>query len=336
MNTLRFASPWLLLGLLLLPLLLRRRRSLGREGDAPALRFADTRPVRTNDRPPLRVRLRNLPHGLRLAALALVIVAMARPQTGSTQEVIEGDGVDIVVALDISGSMAALDFEPENRLEAAREVIRDFVQRRDFDRIGLVVFARTAFDQSPPTVDHVVLERQLDQIDLAPKLGVQDGTAVGLGLANAAAMLESSEVESRVVILLTDGANNAGEIDPLTAATAAEALGIRVYTIGMGRPGQVPVPVDSFFGQRMAYIESDLDEETLQGIAEATGGRYYRATNAEGLASIYAEIDALEQSEVEVRSWARYRELAAFLLWPAALLLAVDLGLRTTWLRRLP
>jgi Ca-activated chloride channel family protein len=273
---------------------------------------------------------------LRVAALALVIVAMARPQTGSTQEVIEGDGVDIVLALDISGSMASLDFEPDNRLEAAREVIRDFIQRRDFDRIGLVVFARAAFDQSPPTVDHVVLERQLDQIDLAPKLGVQDGTAIGLGLANAAAMLESSEVESRVVILLTDGVNNSGEIDPLTAATAAEALGIRVYTIGMGRPGQVPMPVDSFFGQSIVYVESELDEETLQGIAEATGGRYFRATNAQGLASIYAEIDALEQSEVEVRSWARYRELAAFLLWPAALLLALDLGLRATWLRRLP
>ena len=336
MNTLRFATPWLLLGLLLLPLLLHRRRRLERMGDAPALRFADTHPLRTPERPSLRVRLRHLPYGLRLAGLALLVVGMARPQAGHTQEVIEGEGVDIVVALDISGSMAALDFEPENRLEAAREVIRDFVQRRGFDRIGLVIFARTAFDQSPPTVDHVVLERQLDQIDLAPELGVQDGTAIGLGLANAAAMLESSEVESRVVILLTDGVNNAGEIDPLTAATAADALGIRVYTIGMGRPGQVPVPVDSFFGRRIAYVESELDEASLQEIAETTGGRYYRATNAQGLASIYDEIDALERSEVELRSWARYRELAAFFLWPAALLLALDLGLRTTWLRRLP
>lgn len=336
MSELRFAMPLLLLGLLLLPLLAWRRRGLQAAGDAPALRYADTRPAEPGDRVPLRLRLRGLPWLLRMAALGLLVIGLARPQSGHTQEIIEGEGVDIVLALDISGSMASLDFQPENRLEAAREVIRDFVAQRAFDRIGLVVFARTAFDQSPPTVDHVVLERQLDQIELAPELGVEDGTAIGLGLANAAAMLESSEAESRVVILLTDGANNAGEIDPITAATAAEALGIKVYTIGMGRPGPVPVPVDGFFGRRTVMRESDLDEETLRAIAEATDGRYYRATDAQGLAAIYQEIDALERSDVEVRSWARYRELAALFLWPALALLLADAVLRATWLRRLP
>ncbi len=197
----------------------------------------------------------------RLLALALLIIGLARPQLAQAKEIVHGEGVDIVIAQDISGSMASLDFQPQNRLEAAKAVVDDFISRRTYDRIGLVVFAHEAFSQSPMTTDHAVLNRLLKQVQLAPDLRVQDGTAIGLGLANAANMLKDSKAKSRVVILLTDGANNAGEIAPETAAEAAQALGIKVYTIGMGRTGQVPVPVDSLFGgKEIVYHESDLDE----------------------------------------------------------------------------
>jgi Ca-activated chloride channel family protein len=232
--------------------------------------------------------------------------------------------------------MAALDFQPQNRLEAARAVIGQFIEQRPFDRIGLVVFAREAFGHSPISVDHVVLDRQLDQVRLAAELGLEDGTAIGLGLANAANMLRASEAESRIVILLTDGANNSGQIDPRTAAEAAASLGIRCYTIGMGRPGQVPVPVPGPFGDRIVYQESDLDEPTLQAIAETTGGLYFRAEDRRGLEEIYAQIDQLEKSKVEISQMTRYRELAAWALLPALLLLAGCALLGAGPLRTLP
>jgi Ca-activated chloride channel family protein len=300
------------------------------------LRYADVKLVATSDRS-WRVALRPLLNGVRIVALALTILAVARPQTGQAREIVKGEGVNIALALDISGSMASLDFEPQDRLEAAKRVISDFVQKRPYDQIGLVVFASNAFSQSPTTTDHNVLLRLLDRTELATDLGIDDGTAIGMGLANAGNMLKDSDAKSRVIILLTDGVNNAGEIDPLTAAEAAKALGIRVYTIGMGRPGQVPVPVVDLFGrERIVYQESALDEATLQEIASITDGQYYRAEDTAGLRQIYDEIDSLEKSQVEVERFTRYQELMGWLLIPALGLVVSEMVLRKTVFRKLP
>jgi len=332
----RFESPWLLSLLLLLPVL-AAWPWLARTWSRPAgLRYADVR-LAAHSGISWRVRLRPILRGLRILAMALVILAVARPQTGQAREIVKGEGVDIALALDISGSMASLDFQPQNRLEAAKAVIGDFVQKRPYDRIGLVVFASSAFNQSPPTTDRNVLLRLLDRTELATDLGIDDGTAIGMGLANAGNMLKDSDAKSKVIILLTDGVNNAGEIDPLTAAQAAEALGIRVYTIGMGRPGEVPVPVVDLFGrEQIVYQESDLDEATLQAIADTTGGRYFRAEDTAGLQEIYDEIDSLETSQVEVERFTRYQELMGWLLVPALGLFLSEMALRKTILRSLP
>jgi Ca-activated chloride channel family protein len=334
MSGFRLAAPWWLLLLLVFPYLARRKRRLGlRPG-------AIRRPALSSEAMAgsggLRLALRGLPDLLRRLATILVIVAAARPQAGNSREVVRGEGVDIVVALDISGSMASLDFQPDNRLEASKNVIRAFVEERTYDRIGLVVFANEAFKQSPITIDHAILGRQLDQIELAQDLGIDDGTAIGLGLASAADLLRESDFESRMIILLTDGANNAGEIDPKTAAEAAAALGIRVYTIGAGKTGEVPIPVPGIFGDRLVYQESDLDEETLREVASITGGQYFRATDSQGLAAIYREISAMEPSEVEIQTFVRWRELAGWLLAPALMLLLLALALRAGPLKVLP
>lgn len=334
---LRFAHPWLLLLLPLLPLLLwaaRRQRAIGRP---PALRYAAVNLLGRSGHTPWRVALLPMPMLLRWIGLALIVIALARPQAGESRQIVAGEGVDIALALDISGSMASLDFEPDNRLAAAKTVIDAFVAARPYDRIGLVVFARDAFAQVPPTVDHNALRRLLRQVELAPQLGLEDGTAIGAGLAMAAAMLKDSPAAARVVILLTDGVNNAGAIDPFTAAQAAAALDIRVHAVGMGRPGQVPFPATNIFGEpTLTYRESALDEAALQQIAEGTGGRYFRADDTDALRRIYAEIDRLEKSPIELVSFSRYQELMVWFLAPALILLTADLALRQTVLRRLP
>jgi len=329
----RFAHPLWLLGLLLIPGLLLVRRT---RRQAATLQYSDLRLMQGLPQS-ARLRLRWIPTALRLGALALLVLALARPQSGRALQVLRGRGVDIVIVLDISGSMAALDFEPQNRLGAAKQVLDEFIALRRYDRIGLVVFAREAFSQSPPTFDYTVLARQLAEIDLAPNLGLEDATAIGLGLAQAATMLADSDAQSRVIILLTDGVNNAGQIDPLTAAQAAAALDIKVYTIGAARPGQVPVPVDDpFFGRTTRLMESEIDEETLQKIASETGGLYFRAKDTVGLKQIYDQINQLEKSEVEVQVFTRYRELAGWLLLPALGLILLEMLLRKTWFRSLP
>jgi len=268
---------------------------------------------------------------MRLAIITLTVFALARPQIVQGRETISGEGVEIALAVDISGSMASLDFEPKNRLEAAKQVISDFIEARPYDKIGLVVFASEAFSQSPLTLDRKMTARSLDQVQLATDLDLDDGTAIGLGLANAANMLTNSDAESKIIILLTDGVNNAGQIDPLTAAEAANALGIKVYTIGAARPGQVPVPVQTLLGgSDVVYQESVLDEEILQQVADITGGKYYRAEDTTGLRAIYDEINQLEKSEVEVQVFNQYTELAGYLLVLALLILLLELVLRKT------
>ena len=270
---------------------------------------------------------------LRLLALAALVVAFARPRAGVTSENILTEGIDIVLVLDISSSMLAEDLEP-NRIQAAKQVAANFVAGRLNDRIGLVVFAGQAFTQVPLTLDYGVLRDLMDELEVGM---VEDGTAVGMGLATAVKRLNASAAESKVVVLLTDGRNNRGEIDPLTAAQMAQALGVRVYTIGAGSRGTARVPVDDpVLGRRYATVRVDVDEETLAEVASTTGGRYFRATDTESLASIYQEIDELETTEIEVQNFTRYTELFHIPLAAGLLLLLVEAGLANTLLRKLP
>lgn len=326
----RFAHP---AALLLIPVMVLVFMLIGRWRESHAvLHYSDMRllaglPVSW------RVRFRRLPDALRLLAWLLLALALARPQSGRTQEIIRGQGIDIVLSLDISGSMAALDFAPQNRLEAAKTVISDFIAGREFDRIGLVVFAQDSFQQTPPTLDYGTLLRSLEEIQLAPDLGLPDGTAIGLGVASAANMVRQSKAASKVIILLTDGANNAGGIGPLTAAQAVAALSIRVYTIGMGKTGLVPVPDDT---GGTVMMESDLDETTLQAIADTTGGRYFRAEDPDRLQRIYDQINALERSDVARQVYVNWQEQAGMLLATALAALVIERFLRQTAFQTTP
>jgi len=275
----------------------------------------------------------HVPWALRALALASLVVALARPQTGATSETILTEGIDIVLALDVSTSMLAEDLQP-NRLEAAKAVAADFVAGRRNDRIGLVAFAGEAFTQVPLTLDYSVVTTLLGELDTGM---IEDGTAVGMGLATAVKRLQASDAASKVVILLTDGRSNRGEIGPLTAAQMAEALGVRVYTIGAGSRGTARVPVDDpFRGRVYASMRVDIDEESLQQIADLTGGRYFRATDTESLAAIYEEIDRLETTEIEVENFTQYEERFPLLVVLGLLLVAIEATLAQTVLRRLP
>lgn len=355
--SLQFAEPWLLTLLLIVPLIVARWLLARTALEAPNRRGSDApfemRPQAASLTHSYARWARDLPHSwrvtwrpmlaaMRLLAVSLILVALARPQIVQGKEIVRGEGIDIALALDISGSMASLDFQPQNRLQAAKQVIGDFITGRSYDKIGMVVFASEAFSQTPLTLDQNALRRSLDQIELATDLGLEDGTAIGLGIANAASMLagESGEAapgaDSRVIILLTDGVSNAGQVDPMTAAEAAKALGIKIYTIGAGRPGQVPVPVQGLFGTEIVYQESQLDEETLRQVAEITGGKFFRAENTESLQAIYDEINELEKSQVEIEVHNQYQELAGWLMMPALLILLSELVLNQTVFRRIP
>lgn len=335
--SLRFANPWILLLAILIPTLLVIRYYLSSRQTKPGtLTYAATRLAKSLGST-WRVTWRPILVAMRLVAIGLIFMALARPQIVHGRETIKGEGVEIALALDISGSMASLDFQPDNRLEAAKKVIGEFIDERPYDKIGLVIFSNEAFNQSPLTLDHRMLTRALGQVELATELGIDDGTAIGLGIANAANMLADSDAESRVIVLLTDGVNNAGQIDPLTAAEAAKALDIKVYTIGAAKPGRVPVPVQSFLGgTQLTYQESVLDEETLQQVSELTGGKYFRAEDTEGLEAIYEEINNLEKSQIEIQVFNQYQELAVLFLLPALLILVVETALRNTAFVKVP
>lgn len=330
----QFASPWLLSLLIIIPVLAvwhwRNRAAKPATMSYAVAGLAKGLPSswRISWRPLLTI--------MRLLGISLLVMGLARPQIGHAKEIIKGEGVEIALALDISGSMASLDFEPDNRLQASKAVIADFIEERPYDKLGVVIFSNEAFAQSPLTLHHNMLQRSLDQVELATDLGLEDGTAIGLGLANAANMLTSSDADSKVVILLTDGVNNAGQIDPITAAEAAKALGIKVYTIGAGKTGQVPVPVETLFGTQISYQESQIDEDTLRQMAEITGGQYYRAEDSNALAQIYDQINQLEKSQVEIQVYNQYQEMMIWLLLPALLILMAELFLRKTTFRTIP
>jgi Ca-activated chloride channel family protein len=278
-------------------------------------------------------RLRWLPVVLRMGVLALGIIALARPQQSDVIREQYAEGIDIMLVLDTSTSMRAEDFEP-NRFEAARDVAAEFIDNRVSDRVGLIVFAAKAYTQTPLTLDYDFLQRMLDEV----RVGViEDGTAIGTALAMATNRLKNTEAESKVVILLTDGQNNRGEIDPVTAAEVAETIGVRVYSIGVGTRGQAPFIVDHpFTGQSRRMMPVQIDEDMLRTVAQQTGGQYFRATSKEGLRTIYEEIDELEKTEIEERVYTDRDERYPLFLWPALGLLCVEVLLSTTVLRRFP
>ncbi len=279
-----------------------------------------------------RQRLRHALFVLRLLAVALLVVALARPQSTDRGENVTTEGIDIVLATDISGSMLAEDFKP-NRIEAAKRVAADFVDGRSNDRIGLVIFAGESFTQCPLTLDHPVLINLLKEV----KAGmVEDGTAIGMGLATAVSRLKESKAKSRVVILLTDGVNNRGFIDPLTAAGIAQEYGIRVYTIGVGTQGMAPYPVQTPFGVQYQSIPAEIDEALLQKIATETGGKYFRATDNRTLKDIYAEIDRLEKTKIEVTQFHRHREEFYQAAMFAGLFLLLEVFFSQTMFRKIP
>ncbi len=271
---------------------------------------------------------------LRVLVLALVIVAVARPQTGQSEYTTHTEGVDILLVLDTSGSMQAQDFKPKNRLHVAKEVVKEFVGKRKHDRIGLVVFAAQAVTQCPLTLDYPVLTRLIDEVDIGM---LEDGTAIGVALATAVNRLKNSQSESRIVVLLTDGQNNTGMVDPTTAAKVAAAMGIKVHTIGVGTKGRAPMPVnDPIFGKRLISVEVDLDEDTLTKIAELTDGQYFRATDRVELFEIYDRIDELEKTRIESETYVEYTDRFPWFLLPALGLLTLELALGQTILRELP
>lgn len=327
---LTLAHPWVLLGVIpVVAVFWWRRRHPGARATLRHSHTAVFGPVPNS----WRVVLSCAVPWLLLSSALLMVVALAQPRRSYSSEKVEGDGIDIMIALDISGSMRALDFEPKDRLGAAKDVIRSFIDGRPNDRLGLVVFASRAFTQCPLTLDRQVLTGFLDEIEIGL---IDDGTAIGLGLATAVGRLRHSKVESKTVILLTDGMNNVPTLEPETAAELARTLGVRVYTVAIGRDGVAPYPVDTPLGRRVQQIETQIDEDLLRRIADRTGGIMDRATDPEALVRIFATIDELETSRYETRVSTWHRELLAWFAVPALVLLVLTGLLHDVWLRRLP
>ena len=318
---------WLLLVPLLLVALYVYRELAGRR---PHLRVSTAAPWLQGGRSPLGV-IRHLPMVLRTAALCLIIVALARPRSSTEVEKRDTEGIDIVLAMDVSTSMLARDFNPD-RLSAAKDIAIEFIAQRPTDRMGIVVFAGESYTQCPLTTDRATLINLMKEVqtDL-----IEDGTAIGNGLATAVARMMDSDAPSRVVILLTDGVNNSGEVAPMTAAEIAKTYGIRVYTIGVGANGMAPYPVMTPWGVEMQQVQVEIDEDLLKGIADATGGRYFRATDNTKLAEIYSEINKMEKARTTVDSFPVYKELFGRFGVAALICLLLEL-LVGLLLRRMP
>ncbi|MCX7726668.1 MAG: VWA domain-containing protein [Chitinispirillaceae bacterium] len=308
------------------------------KGWKPTIRFSDLEPIK---KVPVSffVKTRHIVFILRIIGFGLLVVALARPQKGQSSEEIQTEGVDIMLVLDISESMQALDFQPENRLAVAKKTIKEFIHKRNSDRIGLVIFAARSYTKCPLTLDYNVLDQFLDEITFTD---FSYQTAIGTAIATAANRLKDSNAKSKVMILLTDGANNAGEISPLTAAKAAAELGIKIYTIGVGKEGKVPMPVllqDPFTGRiikQVQMVESDLDEKTLREVADVTKAYYFRADSPEKLAEVYAQIDKMEKTEIKTKIYTSYEEKFYPWLWIGFLLILLEQILTNTRYRRIP
>jgi Ca-activated chloride channel family protein len=331
MTHFRFESPWLLLFLVLIPwaMFLSKRKRFGTIQYSSIEMLKELRPSRINI-------LEVAPIILRGLAIALIVLAFARPQEGRKRTEIVSPGVDIVLAIDTSGSMKALDLRKDDkpdRLVVVKDVVVEFVRERQYDRIGMVAFGKEAFTQCPLTLDHDILINFLEKL----KIGVAgDMTAIGNAIGISVKRLKDIKSKSKVIILLTDGRNNAGSITPNQAAMIAKTYGIKIYTIGVGTMGKAPFLVDSFFGQRYVYQDVELDEDTLKAIAEKTNGKYFRATSADALKKIYDQIDKLETTEVKVVEHSEYNELFPNFLIPGLMLLLMEFFFINTRLRRIP
>ncbi|MCL1947179.1 MAG: VWA domain-containing protein [Chitinivibrionia bacterium] len=304
-----------------------------------ALRFSDISGLKSI-KPSFAVWARHLLIALKVIGFSLLIVALARPQMGTSYEEITTEGVDIMVALDISGSMAALDFKPDNRLEVAKRRLVEFIDKRNSDRIGLVIFAARAVTKCPLTLDYDLLRKFIAEINFDSL--EEDGTAIGTAIATVANRLKESSGKSKIVILLTDGANNRGEISPIAAAQACAELGIKIYTVGIGKRGEVPFPmkvrnpITGKITTQIQMVESEVDEETLKKIANLTGAKFFRAQNTDELQKIYDDIDNLEKSSVKSKIFTDWNEkFYIYLIW-GFILLVVEFVLRQTRFRRIP
>ncbi len=327
----KFAHPGFFALLVLVPAFVwwmtRKRRGTLRYSDLSFLRGA-----------PNRGRwLKYIPLALYALALAAMVFALARPQRGRQFQDVETRGIDIMLCMDVSGSMQAEDFSPKNRLNVAKEKAKEFIGKRAGDRIGLAIFSATSLTQCPLTLDRNILSGLIDRLDFGM---LEDGTAIGLGLGSAIARLKDSQARDRVIVLLTDGVNNTGDIDPLTAAQAAASFGIKIYTIGVGSKGEVPFPVKyEVFGRvvtRYQRVKIDLDTETLQQIADITGGRFFLATDAQALGQVYDEIDRMEPTTFKVKQYTLYNELAGVPLLFAVIFMLAGALVVSVLLRRLP
>lgn len=329
-----FKDPWVLILIPLFGVLFVWQRS--RQKD-PTLRFSSTQLVQGLT-PTWKTKFSIVPPVMRALAVVLLLIALAGPRSVLEQTLTSVEGIDIILAIDCSGSMAAEDFvvngKRNNRLDIIKQVVEEFVQNRPSDRIGLVAFAGLAYTVCPLTLDHNWLVNNLNRITLHL---IKDGTAIGSAINSSVLRLKKSDAKSRIIILLTDGVNNAGKTDPLMAAQAAKAMGIKVYTIGAGTKGYAPFPVENLFGQKFYQkILVEIDEALLKKIADLTNGKYFRATDTESLRNIYHEIDNLEKTKIEEQGFKQYKELFGYFLRAALLLLALEFILNHTLFLRIP
>jgi Ca-activated chloride channel family protein len=331
MSKIEFAYPAFLYALILVPLMIAWYFWRGRKGTAPlSLSGFENLDDKMGS---ARVWLRHLLAVLRMTVVILIVVVLARPQSSNQWEQVTTEGIDIVMCMDISGSMQAMDFKP-NRLEASKNVGIEFVNARQNDRFGLVVFAGESFTQCPMTTDRAVVINFLKDIDFGV---IEDGTAIGMGLATAVNRIKESKAKSKVIILLTDGVNNRGDVGPVTAAELAAGFGIRVYTIGVGSQGNAPIQMQDMFGRTITQsMPVEIDEEVLQLIAETTDGAYFRATNNNKLREIYQEIDQLEKTRLDVKQFSKKKEEYFPFLLAALLILLCEVFLRYTLFRTIP
>ena len=329
----RFADPEYLYLLAILPLLVYwywKRRAKG----SGKIRFSDIHVIKRVGKT-AKQRLRHSLFLLRLLFISLIIIAFARPQSGSQMRETTTEGVDIILALDVSSSMLAEDFKPKNRLEAAKKVAEEFIQGRQNDRLGLVIFAGESFTQCPLTLDYGVLLTLMQDIKVADQ--DWDGTAIGMGIVNAVNRLRDSKAKSKVIILLTDGVNNRGEVDPVTASNIAAAIDVKIYTIGAGSKGTALYPVnDPLLGKRFVPMPVEIDEDVLKQIAVNTKGRYFRATDTKKLSEIYSEIGELEKTKIEVKEFTQYDEYFHFFLLIGLGLFVLEMILTNSIFRKLP
>lgn len=329
-NNISFQYPYLLFLLLLLPLMFFYQRYYDKK-KATNIIYSDLSQFATA-RKTFKLRIRKLPDYLRMLAVAVLVIAISRPQLSISTDEKSIEGIDIVLALDISTSMLAEDFKP-NRLESAKNVAKEFIENRKSDNIGLVVFAGEAYTKCPSTIDHKVL---LDLLSSTESGHIDDGTAIGDGLATAINRVKDTKTKSKVIILITDGVNNMGAIDPITAASIAKEYNIRVYTIGIGKKGHAPYPYYTPFGKQYQNVEVKIDEELLKEVANTTGGKYFRSTKNSSLQEIFKEIDTMEKTKIDVSLYKHTKDIGGEFILLALVILLLEMLLRKTYLRTNP